>query len=60
MNTRKAWYAGQGSKADMEAAAKNAADAYNQKAREIASRLKSKPQLTTPEKIMRNIDRAIR
>ena len=58
--TRKAWYAGDGTKAEMKSAAKETATIYNKKAREVASRLQSKPQLTTPEKIMRNIDRAIR
>jgi hypothetical protein len=57
---RKAWYAGKGTKESMIAAAGQAAKLYNAKARAIAKRLGTKPQLTTPDKIMRNIDRAIK
>jgi hypothetical protein len=57
---RKAWYAGQGTKQAMTEAASECARLYNAKARAIAKKLGIKPQLTTPDRIMRNIDRAIK
>lgn len=57
---RKAWYNGKGTKQTMLDAAAECARLYNEKARAIAKRLGKSPQLTTPDKIMRNIDRAIR
>lgn len=60
LTARKAWYAGKGTKEAMLAAAEQAAKLYNAKGRAIAKRLGSKPQLTTPDKFMRNIDRAIK
>lgn len=40
-------------KADMEALAKEAAELYNAKAREVAKRMGVRPRLTTPDRIMR-------
>jgi hypothetical protein len=57
---RRAWYNGTATSETMKEAAKIAADLYNQKAREVARRMGSKPQLTTVDKIMRNVDRAVR
>lgn len=57
---RKAWYAGTGSEADMNVAADLAAEAYNERAREIARRMGMKPRLTSARTIMRQIDQADR
>jgi hypothetical protein len=58
LDSRRAWYAGSGTKEKMIDCAKRAAYIYNQRAKEIALEKGMKPRLISPAQIMRSIDRA--